>query len=116
MAIHNIFLAVNHLKTEMAIFAASAVINIGLNILVIPRYGIVGAAFVTALAEGLTLVLGLIVVNRIGVPFSLRPIWRPLLASGVMGGVLNLIGTNRGIVLSLAAGCVDGTFVFSDCA
>ncbi len=103
-AIHNIFMALNRLKTEMIIFAVAAVVNIGLNILIIPRYGIVGAAFVTVFAEVLTLVLGLIAVNRIGVPFSLRPIWRPLLASLLMGAVLLLLGANHGLILQLAAG------------
>jgi O-antigen/teichoic acid export membrane protein len=106
-AIHNIFLAVNRLKTEMTIFAAAAAFNIGLNILVVPRYGIVGAAFVTALAEGLTLILGLIVVNRIGARFSLRPIWRPLLASLVMGAVLILLGANIGLIWQIVAGAVS---------
>ncbi len=103
-AIHNIFMAVNRLKTEMKIFAVAAAVNIGLNILIIPRYGIVGAGFVTAFAEVLTVVLGLIAVNRIGVSFSLRPIWRPLLASLLMGAVLLLLGTNHGLILQLAAG------------
>ena len=103
-AIHYIFLAVNYLKTAMIIIAVAAAANIGLNILIIPRYGIVGAAFVTALTEGLTLVLGLIVVNKIGVPFSLRPIWRPLLASLLMGAVLLMLGTNYGLILQLVVG------------
>ncbi|HEV8159388.1 MAG TPA: polysaccharide biosynthesis C-terminal domain-containing protein [Pyrinomonadaceae bacterium] len=60
--------------------------------------------FITAVTEGLTLVLGLIVVNKIGVPFSLRPIWRPLLASLLMGAVLLLLGTDHGLILQLAAG------------
>jgi O-antigen/teichoic acid export membrane protein len=101
---HNIFLAVNRLKTEMMIFAAAAAVNIGLNIFIIPRYGIVGAAFVTAAADALTLVLGLIVINQIGVPFSLLSVWRPLLASAVMGAVLLAMGTNHSLILYLATG------------
>jgi len=48
--------------------------------------------------------LGFVVVNKIGVPFSLRPIWRPLLASLLMGAVLLLLGTDHGLILQLAAG------------
>lgn len=106
-AIHNIFLAVNRLKTEMMIFAAAAAINIGLNIFIIPRYGIVGAAAVTAFAELITLVSGLVVVNRIGVSFSLLSIWRPLLASVVMGVCLFALGPNRGLLLYLSVGCIS---------
>lgn len=103
-AMHNIFLAVNRLKTEMVIFGVAAAVNIGLNIFIIPRYGIVGAAFVTATAEAVTLVAGLVVVNRIGVPFSLRHVWRPLLASAVMGAALLALGANHSLVLYLTVG------------
>ncbi|MEO6655362.1 MAG: flippase [Pyrinomonadaceae bacterium] len=103
-ALHNVFLAVNRLKTEMMIFAAAAVLNIGLNIIIIPRYGIVGAAVVTAITEFATLVCGLIVINRIGVSFSLRPIWRPLVSSLFMGGALFLLGMEHGLIPQLVAG------------
>ena len=102
--IHNIFLAVNRLRTEMIIFAVAAAVNVCLNIVIIRRYGIVGAAFVTAFAEGLTLILGLVIVNRIGVPFGLRPIWRPFLASAVMGAALLALGPNHSLGLYLAVG------------
>jgi O-antigen/teichoic acid export membrane protein len=104
-AIHNIFLVLNRLKTEMIIFAAAATVNVGLNIFVIPRYGIAGAAVVTALAEFITLVCGLIVINRIGVSFSILPIWRPILASSVMGVCLIAVGTNWGLFFYVGLGC-----------
>ncbi len=103
-AIHNIFLVLDRLKTEMTIFAVAAVVNVGLNIFVIPRYGIAGAAVVTALAEFVTLVCGLIVVNRIGVPFSILPTWRPILASSVMGVCLVAVGTNWGLFSLIGLG------------
>ena len=106
-AVHNIFLAVNRLKTEMLIFAAAATVNIALNIWIVPRYGITGAGMVTAFAEGLTLVAGLIMVNRIGVPLSIRPIWRPILASAVMGASLIALGPNRVLVWYLSIGCIS---------
>lgn len=110
-AIHNIFLVLDRLKTEMTIFAAAAAVNVGLNIFVIPRYGIAGAAVVTALAEFVTLVCGLIVVNRIGVPFSILPIWRPILASSVMGVSLIAVGTNWGLFFLVGLGC--GVYVLA---
>lgn len=103
-AIHNIFLVLNRLKTEMIIFAAAAAVNVGLNILIIPRYGITGAAIVTALAEFITLVCGLVVVNRIGISFSVLSIWRPILASAVMGVCLIALGPNRGLIYYLGIG------------
>lgn len=106
-AIHNIFLVFNRLGAEMLIFAAAAAINVGLNILVVPRYGITGAAVVTALAEFITLLCGLIVVNRIGVSFSLLSIWRPVLAAVAMGAILIALGANRGLFVYLGVGCVS---------
>jgi O-antigen/teichoic acid export membrane protein len=103
---HNIFLAVNLLKTEMVIFGVAAAVNVGLNILIIPRYGIVGAAAVTALAEALTLVLEVIIINRIGVPYSLKSIWKPLLASGGMGAVLLAFGKNHSLIFYLVTAFV----------
>lgn len=105
-AIHNIFLAVNRLKTEMIIFAFAAFVNIGLNIFVVPRYGIVGAAVVTAAAEAITLIVGLIVVNKIGVSFSLFPVWKPFLASGIMGAVLLALGMNHSLLFYLVIGSI----------
>jgi O-antigen/teichoic acid export membrane protein len=99
---HNIFLAVNLLKTEMIIFGLAAAVNVGLNIIIIPRYGIVGAAAVTALAEAFPLVLGAIIISRLGVPYSLMSIWKPLLASGVMGAALLTFGTNHSVIFYIA--------------
>lgn len=109
--IHNILLVANRLKTEMLIFAFAAAVNVALNIIVIPRYGITGAAAVTATAEALTLIAGIVVVSRIGVPFNLRSFWRPLLASGIMGVVLVMLGANQSLFLYLAAG--GASYIFA---
>lgn len=108
--IHNILLAADRLKTEMLIFAFAAAVNVTLNIILIPRYGITGAAAVTATAEAIALVAGIVVVNRIGVRFDLRYAWRPLLASGIMGVALILFGESQSLFLYLAAGGVSYIF------
>jgi len=72
-AIRNILLVTDRLKTEMWIVAIVAAVNIVLNILVIPRYGLVGTAFVTALTEALILFIGLAIIYRIGIRPDLRP-------------------------------------------
>ncbi len=101
---HNVFLAANRLKTELMVFAAAAAVNIGLNIAVIPRYGIDGAAFATALAEAVTLVLGWFFVRKMGISLGLVAVWRPLLASMLMGAALLALGENHSLFLYLAAG------------
>ncbi len=62
--IHNVLLVKDRMNVEMWIVAAAAGLNIGFNIILIPRYGLVGAAFATVLAEGLILLVGLLAVYR----------------------------------------------------
>lgn len=103
---HNVFLAVNHLKTEMKIFAAAAAINIILNILIIPHYGIIGASAVTAFAEILALVIGYFVIRKLGVPINIKTLWKPLAASGVMGAILLISNISYSLILSLIVGSI----------
>jgi len=103
---HNVLLVHDRLNVEVWIIAVAAALNIGLNVVVIPRYGIVGAGFTTALAEGLILLLGLLAVYRMGIRLDLRPMLRPLLAAGVMGAVLIAIGTGHGLALYLGVGLI----------
>jgi O-antigen/teichoic acid export membrane protein len=105
-AVHNMLVVYDRLKAEMLIFAIAAGLNVGLNILIIPRYGLVGAGFVAALAEAVTLLLGLLVLRKIGVRYSPRFIWRPVAASCLMGASLIALGTHRELAVYLSAGCV----------
>jgi len=105
-AVHNILVVYDRLKTEMLIFAITTALNVGLNILIIPRYGLVGAGFVAALAEAVTLLLGLLVMRRIGVRYGLRSVWRPVAASVLMGASLISLGSDRELAIYLAVGGV----------
>ncbi len=87
-AIHNILVVSNHMKIEAWIMIAATVINIGLNFILIPIYGLVGAAAATVIAEGFILVFGFISVKLIGFQINLNPIVRPLLAALIMGSCL----------------------------
>lgn len=69
-------------------------LNVGLNLFVIPRYGIVGAAGTTLLAEIVWITLASIYFYRHVSPLTLLPtIWQPLLAALVMAGWLGLTGS-----------------------
>lgn len=105
-AIHNVLLAYDRMKVELAIMAVSAGLNVALNFLAIPRYGLVGAAAVTAISETVTVLLGLMAIYRLKVPLKLAPVWRPLLAASVMGVVLAAIGQDRKLILYLSAGAI----------
>lgn len=105
-AIHNIMLACDRMKLEMLIFTAAAGLNIGLNLIIIPSYGIAGAAFVTALAEGLLLVMMLFAIYKMNIRLDFRPIFKPLLSAGVMAASLMALGSGGNLALYLGVGFV----------
>ena len=86
--------------------AAAAGLNIGLNMIVIPLYGIVGAALATVLSEGLVLLMMFFTIYKTNIMLDLRPVLRPLLAAGIMGAGLIILGTHRSLVLCLGSGFV----------
>lgn len=102
-ASRNLLLVSNRLKLEFALIGAATFVNISLNLFVIPRYGLVGAAFTTALCEGLVLLGGVIIIYRLGVRLPWAISLRPIAAAGVMGISLLLLGT-RGLILSILLG------------
>ncbi|MCH8869954.1 MAG: flippase [Chloroflexi bacterium] len=107
--LHNVFVACNKLKQETAIIGTAAGVNILLNIVLIPRFGMVGAAIATAAAEGLLLVVGLAYIYRLGVKISLVPLFRAVLLAGLMGLPVALVdtdglGTYVGLIASVALG------------
>ena len=62
--------------------------NLALNFLLIPRYGIVGTALATAIAEGIMLAAYASAIARWGWRPTLRPLVRPAIAAATMAGVL----------------------------
>lgn len=86
--LHNVFLANNRLSLEMAIIAVAAGANLVLNLLLIPRYGIVGSAFATAMAEAVILMAGAKVLARWGWRPALGRMVRPTVAAAMMAGAL----------------------------
>lgn len=86
----------------------ASVINIGLNLLLIPFYGYLAASLTTAVTEASLCVFGWWFVQR-GRPELRLPVvglsWRILLAGAIMGVVLYPL-VHRSIFLSLPAGAV----------
>jgi O-antigen/teichoic acid export membrane protein len=116
----HLLLAAGHQRLMMRISAYGAAFNIVLNLLVIPRYGIEGAA-VTTVATELYIVLAAAISTRrkLGLSFSLPLALRPLACAGatalalhfVLGsidpdavGLRVLIGVGMGVFGVLACG------------
>jgi O-antigen/teichoic acid export membrane protein len=104
--IHNVLLVCDRMRIETWIMGSGVALNIGLNLILIPRYGLVGAAFATALAEGLILLLGFYAIYKINIVLDLRPVLRSLLAAGIMGTALLALGPGRGLVLYIGVGFI----------
>lgn len=84
--------------------ACSAGINVVLNFLLIPRYGLTGAAMATVLSEFIFLMVLHIVVRRRVVSVQLlRPLWRPALATTGMSLAV-LLTKSHGFMISIATG------------
>ncbi len=88
-----------------------AIVNVLLNITLIPAYGMLGAAVATVITESLVGSLMLGYAARQGLPFvALQRLWKPVVAAAVMGLVLLLVGT-----ASLPIALVAGVAVYALC-
>jgi O-antigen/teichoic acid export membrane protein len=83
--------------------AWSAAANLVLNALLIPRYGMPGAAFATLVTEVVRTVIALVYAGRLGMPFGVaRRLLKPLAATAVMALALwKLPLPNVGIAIAL---------------
>jgi O-antigen/teichoic acid export membrane protein len=93
MFVNNTWIATLNAIDRQAAFTwaalASLVVNVGLNLVLIPAYGYLGAAFATVLTEAVLFVIGWLLTRRYlrSVPV-VRLSWRVILAGTVMGAVL----------------------------
>lgn len=80
------FIASDHQTLDLRCGGISTAFNIGLNILLIPPYGIVGAAVATVIGDGIWLILASMYCNRyvVRVPL-LTHLSKPLAAAIMMG-------------------------------
>lgn len=101
--LHNLLLARGQLGLETRAVAVAAGINLVLNLWWIPRYGIVGAAMATLVAEALILTLSAIAV-RDAIPELSKPLARPILACVGMTAALLLVGPDRSPLLTIPVG------------
>jgi O-antigen/teichoic acid export membrane protein len=85
---------------------SAAIVNIGLNLILIPRYGLMGAASATLAAEAFSLSYGFLILWRRGLLDGARAILRPLLAAGIMGAVVYLVGHDQSLLITIPVGVV----------
>ncbi|MEP6506855.1 MAG: glycosyltransferase [Gemmatimonadales bacterium] len=100
----NVFLAMQRIGTETAIMAAGVVVNIALNLSLIPHYGIRGAAFATVAGEGVILLLTIVALRRLGVRPRLHGAIAPIVGGIALGGALTGFGLARPVVQQVILG------------
>jgi O-antigen/teichoic acid export membrane protein len=94
-------LASGEVRRELAIMSAAAVVNVVANLAVIPSYGARGAAIVTAVSEGVALLLCVHAGHRAGWRVRAAPVRTSAAAAAVMGGVLLAIGSSLPLIVRL---------------
>jgi O-antigen/teichoic acid export membrane protein len=83
--------------------------NIGLNLLLIPRFGIVGAAWATVMSEVWWFCLARYLFSRHVMRMPLLPlVWRPAMAGAAMAGALVMTGEWQWMVRAAAGVLVYG--------
>lgn len=102
----NVMLVHGRLRQDMWIVVTATLLNVVLNIVLIPRHGIAGAAVATLVAEALNLLLGYAMAVRLGMPFRVRPYTRSMAAAAVMAVVLVLVGASLHVFVRIALGGV----------
>jgi len=105
-------------KTHLIMFAiiASGLFNLGLNFLLIPKYGYIAAAVTTLVSYAFLLVLVIFVSRRFFVwEFPFKSLARAMCASSVMGIVVYHISNSltSSTSLNLTLGIILGVIVYS---
>ena len=71
--------------SQTSVFFAGALVNVGLNFLLIPRFGLIGAALATVAAYALIMAGSLLVGRRLyALPFSMSAFWKILIACSAL--------------------------------
>ncbi|MBC8122395.1 MAG: flippase [Gemmatimonadaceae bacterium] len=101
-------LTYNYVWIQVAVFGGSTVLNIGLNYLLIPSWGGLGAGAATLICEAANcLAFGWFIQLKFGLPMVERWLFPTLLALGAMLGVLHLAAA-----LPAVAGLLLGVVTF----
>jgi O-antigen/teichoic acid export membrane protein len=119
MFVDNTFAAVLNAIDRQKLYAYVAlsglVINFGLNIILIPRFGYIGASWATVATEmGLVLTGWLALRGALGPLHVVRSCWKPFLAGLVMGGFVWLCNPHGRLTLvavTIAAAVIYGAML-----
>lgn len=102
----------------MTAIVAAGLVNVGLNLLFVPRYGYMAAAVTTLIGYGLLLAIMVISSRRYFTwDFPFRSLARAVLASAIMGAVVYPVGNNltsstlTNLILGISVGVIVYTLI-----
>lgn len=90
--LYRVEVAYDRTRVETLIRGVAALVSAALNLLLIPRYGIAGAAFATLVADGLITGARWVVCWQLGIRIRLAPLAKPAIASAGMAAAMLLAG------------------------
>jgi O-antigen/teichoic acid export membrane protein len=104
-------------KTNFVMYSiiASCLLNLGLNFLLVPKYGYVAAAITTLISYVFLLLLMIVISRKIFIwEFPFKSLIKVVCASGVMGIVVYLVGSSMilSTLLNLIIGIIVGVVVY----
>ncbi len=102
----NFFLVTRRNGLEAWIMTAGVVANITLNLLLIPRMGIAGAAIATVAGETVILMLTVVALLRLGIRPGIRMIVAPIIGGAGLAAAIVLFGRDRPAVQLIMVGGV----------
>lgn len=106
-SVNNVLVTWHRTRLLAGIRGAAAVGSVALNLVVIPRWGLVGAAAVTFAGELLVAVTGLLALRQMQLlPSTVRPLGAPIVAALCMSAVLALATGDWPAIARVGAGAV----------
>ena len=100
----NLLIAANRTRWYASIHGVSAALNIALNLVLIPRYGINGAAAATLVAEAVNVIPSAVVLRHYGAWPSIGATLVPVAAAAGMSAVLVLAGSGLSLLAQVLIG------------
>lgn len=95
--------AMNRQVTFLKITAVSLVLNVGMNLILIPMYSYLGAAFATVITEAFSVTLIFYVLSKLVAKVKVREIiFKPAIACLVMALFILLVKTNLFVVIIIS--------------
>lgn len=100
--------ALNRVRVLILVQVPAVALNVALNLLLIPRYGIDAAAAATLVAEVVSFIATTLIFRaKMGIRISLRPAWKPAISAVVMiavGLAASSVWSSRSAVTNILLG------------